>query len=68
QFSICGALTLDDGIIAAKVVEGSFDRTKFISYLHESVLPLTSPYPGPRSVLVLDNACIHHSQEIENLV
>ncbi|PBL04473.1 hypothetical protein ARMGADRAFT_891782, partial [Armillaria gallica] len=56
-----------DGIIAAKVVEGSFDCTKFISYLHES-LPLTSPYPGPQSILVLDNARIHHSQEIKNLV
>ncbi|PBK81122.1 hypothetical protein ARMGADRAFT_904874, partial [Armillaria gallica] len=31
-------------------------------------LPLTSPYPGSRSILVLDNAHIHHFQEIKNLV
>lgn len=29
---------------------------------------MTTPYPGPRSVLVLDNARIHHSQQIEDLV
>ncbi|KAK0431136.1 hypothetical protein EV421DRAFT_2090334, partial [Armillaria borealis] len=50
-FSICGALTLDDGIIAAKVVEGSFDREKFISYLRESVVCL--PFWYPLSQLIL---------------
>ncbi|KAK0224843.1 hypothetical protein EDD85DRAFT_777988 [Armillaria nabsnona] len=40
RFSICGALTLDDDIIAAKVVEGSFDCEKFILYLCESVVRL----------------------------
>ena len=29
---------------------------------------MSTPYPGPRSVLVLDNARIHHSDEIEALV
>ncbi|KAK0473534.1 hypothetical protein EDD18DRAFT_1092084, partial [Armillaria luteobubalina] len=67
-FSICGALGLDGGINTAKVVEGSLNHERFISYLCVSVLPLTSPYPGLRSVLILDNTCIHHSQEIENLV
>jgi hypothetical protein len=31
-------------------------------------LPLTNPYPGPRSVLVLDNCCIHHSDEVRRLI
>ena len=31
-------------------------------------LPLTNPYPGPRSVLILDNCQIHHSEEIRQLV
>lgn len=31
-------------------------------------MPLTTPYPGPRSVLIMDNARIHHGEEIEDLV
>jgi hypothetical protein len=30
-------------------------------------LPLCSPYPGPLSVLVMDNAQIHHGEEILEL-
>jgi transposase len=31
-------------------------------------LPLCSPFPGPLSVLVMDNACIHHGDEIIELL
>jgi transposase len=31
-------------------------------------LPLTTPFPGPKSVLLLDNARIHHSEEVTSLV
>jgi hypothetical protein len=26
------------------------------------------PYPGPRSVLVLDNCAIHHAEEVRELI
>ncbi len=31
-------------------------------------MPLTGPFPGPRSVLVMDNARIHHAQKVKELV
>ncbi|KAF9497665.1 hypothetical protein BDN71DRAFT_1429352 [Pleurotus eryngii] len=31
-------------------------------------LPISSPYPGPSSVLIMDNARIHHRPDIEKLV
>lgn len=34
----------------------------------QSQLPLTDPYPGPRSVLVLDNCKIHHAEEVRAVV
>ncbi|KIK76359.1 hypothetical protein PAXRUDRAFT_170177, partial [Paxillus rubicundulus Ve08.2h10] len=54
-------------IVAAKVVEGSFNQETFIQFLQED-LPMTTPFPGPQSILVMDNAHIHHSLEIEDLV
>lgn len=30
-------------------------------------MPITSPYPGPLSVLIMDNARIHHGDEILEL-
>lgn len=31
-------------------------------------MPLTNPYPGPRSVIVMDNCNIHHGEEIRELI
>jgi len=31
-------------------------------------MPFTTPYPGPRSVLVMDNCRIHHGEDVRRLV
>lgn len=31
-------------------------------------MPFTNPYPGPRSVLVMDNCRIHYGDEVRRLV
>lgn len=35
---MCATMALGEGIIASKVVEGSFDREKFIAYLRDDVV------------------------------
>ncbi|KAJ7217662.1 hypothetical protein B0H12DRAFT_1032028 [Mycena haematopus] len=60
-------MALGKGIIGARVVEGSLCRESFLEFLRDS-LPLTTPYPGPQSVLIMDNARIHHGPEIDDLV
>ncbi|KAF8834908.1 hypothetical protein BDN67DRAFT_876565, partial [Paxillus ammoniavirescens] len=52
-YSMVATLALDEGVIAAKVVEGSFNRETFIQFLQEDILPMTTPFPGPWSVLVM---------------
>jgi len=31
-------------------------------------VPLLTPYPGPRSVVILDNCAIHHDEEIRQII
>lgn len=64
--SALGLLALD-GMVAYTAREGSFTRQTFIDFLHNQVIPLTTPYPGPLSVLVMDNARIHHGEEMHAL-
>ena len=83
RYSILPILTLD-GIITYDIMEGSVTSEKFVPFLREFVvsaisshfylhsttvqIPLTNPYPGPRSVLIIDNCSIHHAEEIRQLV
>ena len=44
------------------LVQGLYNREMFNDFIREWVIPLTNPFPGPRSVLIMDNARIHHSE------
>ncbi|KAF5317766.1 hypothetical protein D9619_012502 [Psilocybe cf. subviscida] len=67
RFSILPVLTLD-GIIAYDIIPGSVTAQIFLEFIRVNIIPLTNPYPGPRSVLVLDNCNIHHSEALRQLV
>jgi hypothetical protein len=83
RYSILPVITLD-GNIAHNIIRGSVNTARFLSFLEEHVvsvccyykrlsedmaqIPLTNPYPGPRSVLVLDNCSIHHTEDVRALV
>lgn len=47
--------------------EGGFRRKHFERFLERQLLPVMQPYPYPNSVLVMDNASIHHGGKIEEL-
>jgi len=49
-----------NGFIDWMIIHASFDADLFVQFLEEHVIPHTNPYPGPRSVLIMDNAKIHH--------
>lgn len=67
RFNLLPAITVD-GIIDNFVYQGSTNLIGFTEWLRDRILPQMSPFPGPRSVLVMDNATFHHSQEIYDLV
>lgn len=61
RWSILPAYSLD-GYIAYTIRHGSIKGPLFNDFIRDQVRPLCSPFPGPRSVLIMDNASIHHSQ------
>ncbi|KAE8211057.1 hypothetical protein CF319_g9366 [Tilletia indica] len=64
----CIAGLTSEGLIAPWTVRGAFNEDLFHTYLLLELLPQMQPYPEPHSVLVLDNASIHHSDRIRRLV
>ena len=56
------ALSLD-GMIWAKVVEGSFTAELFKEFIAE-LLTCMQPFPAKNSVIVMDNAHIHKTEDI----
>jgi len=66
RWSVLPAMTVN-GYIEYIKWQGSINAPIFEWFLEEKVLPLTTPYPGRYSVLVLDNARIHKSERVEEL-
>jgi len=54
-----------DRFIDWEIIQGSFNTDLFVIFLEEHVIPHTMPYPGPRSVLIIDNCRIHHDEVFE---
>ena len=58
------------GIEDVELLEGGVDGINFCDYIERSVLPVMMPFDGvnPRSILIMDNASIHHVQQVQDLV
>ncbi|QRV88413.1 Tc1-mariner class transposase [Ceratobasidium sp. AG-Ba] len=57
-----------DGIVGCEVYDGSVTGDRFLQFLRDFIMPITNPYPGPNSVIVLDNCRIHHIEPVRYLV
>lgn len=65
RYSLLPAITVD-GIIYSHIKVGGYDGDEFIEYL-DGLTAEMNPYPGLRSVLVIDNCRIHHVVGVEEL-
>ncbi|CAD6897615.1 unnamed protein product [Tilletia laevis] len=57
-----------DGMIAPKIYHSTVNADVFYDYLITYLLPQTTPFPGPGSVIVMDNVPFHRSPKIKQLV
>ncbi|ESK87331.1 tpr domain protein [Moniliophthora roreri MCA 2997] len=55
-----------DGLIYSHVKIGGYNGEEFTQWL-EGLFGVINPYPGPHSVLVLDNCCIYHVPGVEEM-
>lgn len=67
-YSFCYLANRFLGIVTHDIIHGSVNSTRFFDFLQNQVIPVTNPYPGPRSILVLDNCSIHHAEAVRELV
>ena len=58
------------GIEDIDICEGTTNGETFTRFLERCIVPILQPFNGsnPRSVVVLDNASIHHSERIQQLI
>jgi DDE superfamily endonuclease len=61
NYSVLPALTVN-GYIACNVYQGAVNVEMFRDFIEHDLLPLCKPFPGPRSIIVMDNAAIHNLQ------
>jgi len=66
SYSLLPALSLD-GILCLDIIEGSFNAARFAQFI-DGLLCVMNPYPGPNSVIVMDNCSIHKDRTIIEMV
>ena len=59
RWSLLPAYTIDGYLPGYLIHQGSVMKEMFIDWLQEEVLNYCTAYPGPWSILVMDNASIH---------
>ncbi|KNF03100.1 hypothetical protein PSTG_03684 [Puccinia striiformis f. sp. tritici PST-78] len=66
RISVLPAVSLC-GMLAVMAHEGSMLRIDVEFFLEDVLIPLMNPFPGPNSVLVMDNAPVHHNGRIADI-
>jgi hypothetical protein len=58
-WSILPAYTTEGYLPCTGIRKGFFNRDAFVSWVLNKLLPYLNPFPGPRSVVSLDNLNVH---------
>ncbi|CAD6892666.1 unnamed protein product [Tilletia laevis] len=67
RYTLLPALAYD-GICCPWVVPDSVNGDRFLYWVQHILLPTMNPWPGPRSVLVVDNCPTHKGVEVRRVV
>ena len=69
RYSVVPVLSME-GILDIHIIEGTMNGERFEEFLRTTVLPIIQPFnwTNHHSVIVMDNASIHHTQGVINLI
>ena len=69
RYSVIPIMSLE-GIHDVFLTEGTVNGEKFVGFVKDYLLPVLMPfnYVNPRSVVIMDNASIHHVEEVTDLI
>jgi transposase len=69
RYSAIPVMSLD-GVHDVYLAEGNVNGDKFATFVRSCLLPVLQPfnYTNPHSVVILDNASIHHVEEISDII
>ncbi|KAI0365359.1 hypothetical protein BV20DRAFT_766922, partial [Pilatotrama ljubarskyi] len=66
RYSILPAISLD-GVLHLDIITRSWTATEFEKYI-DLLLDVMNPWPQRNSVLVMDNASVHHFEGLRDIV
>ena len=69
RYSAIGILSTE-GVEDVYITDGTVDGDKFLEFVRQNLLPLLMPFNGqnPNSIVILDNASIHHVDQVVELI
>jgi hypothetical protein len=67
-YSILPAYTIDGYLLCTGIKKGFYNNEEFYNWINKDLLPFCNPYPGPHSIICLDNLSIHINNRIRELV
>lgn len=68
RWNVLPAYTIEGYLPGYLCTQEPITQELFVEWLVQTVLPHCNPFPGPRSVIVMDNATIHHAPAVAEIL
>ena len=67
-WSILPAYAIDGYLPCTAIREGYFNKEAFLAWVRDDLLSYCNPYPGPKSIICLDNVSVHLDPRIQQVI
>ena len=68
SWSVLPAYTVDGYLPCTAIREGYFNQEAFLAWVRDDLSPHCNPYPGPKSIICLDNVSVHLDARVQQVI